>query len=100
MNWDPSKRGDRLGQYCVVAAWASPVFPLFAIMSYCALPAIFAFVPWLFGFLALVCLVGTCVSLFSLFGMRRADMPVPAAVFGLILNFVVGCVAFLWWRGL
>jgi hypothetical protein len=61
MNWDRSNRGDRWGQYCVAAAWASPVFPLVAMMSYCALPAIFAFLPGLFGFLVLFCLVG-CLS--------------------------------------
>jgi hypothetical protein len=68
-------------------------------MLYCALPALFAFVPWLFGLLALFCLVGTFVGLFSLCGVRRADVPVPAAIFGLILNLMVVFLALLAWRG-
>jgi len=50
----------------------------------------------------LSCVVLSCgvfVSLFSLLGIRRADVPIPAAVFGVILNLVMGCLAFLCWRG-
>jgi hypothetical protein len=87
------------GFFFVLLAWVSPLIPIAVGISFVLInPNPRAETTnWLAGLFALVCFVGLMAAVVSFFGVRRNRvlLIVPAAVFGLILNLVVGSLSCL-----